>query len=207
MKIILQALQALTILDAKKAHRLGWRSMLYLLEARAMRLRHRVTPDTPIERARLAFTIRHDDDDVKSCLDNPVGGISQPIRSPRYEPYQPSGRARDRERDRPRDQDARPRTNNASSGYMVPARFRTLEGVCFEWCKSGMPDVDANNPCPGVLGGRSKCDWDHAIPSGTSSTLLNEFQDWCKARTPRSGRSATGAQRRARKRGGGNSDE
>ena len=57
MRIILQALQALTIIDAKKAYRLGWRSMLYLLEARAMRLRHKSDPDSPLERARLAFTI------------------------------------------------------------------------------------------------------------------------------------------------------
>ena len=56
MRIILQALQALTIIDAKKAYRLGWRSMLYLLEARAMRLRHKSDPDSPLERARLAFT-------------------------------------------------------------------------------------------------------------------------------------------------------
>ena len=81
MRIILQALQALTILDAKKAHHLGWRSMLYLLEAWAMRLRHKVHPDSPVERARLAFTIRPDDEDVKSCLDNPVGGPPQPIRT------------------------------------------------------------------------------------------------------------------------------
>ena len=90
--------------------------MLYLLEARAMRLRHRVTPDTPAERFRLAFTIRHDDDDVKSCLDNPVGGNPQPLRSPRYEPYQPSGRGRERERDRVTDEDVRPRNNSAPSG-------------------------------------------------------------------------------------------
>ena len=72
MRIILQALQTLTILDAKKAHRLGWRSMLYLLEARAMRMRHKVHPDSPAERARVAFTIRPDDEEVKSCLENPV---------------------------------------------------------------------------------------------------------------------------------------
>ena len=52
--------------------------MLYLLEARAMRMR----------RARLAFTIRSDDEDVKSCLDNPVQAPPQAARpSTRYKPY------------------------------------------------------------------------------------------------------------------------
>ena len=172
-----------------------------------MRLRHRATPDTPAERARLAFTISSDDADVKSCLDIPVGGPPQPPRTSRYEPYlPPGGRGRDRERVS-RDNDVRPRAANVSSGNMVPTRFRSLEGVCFEWCKGGMPEVDSANPCPGVQGGRARCDWDHVIPSGTSSSLLNEFQDWCKARVPRSGRSATGAQRRARKRGSAGGDE
>ena len=208
MRIILQALQALTILDARKAHRLGWRSMLYLLEARAMRLRHKVHPDSPAERARLAFSIRADDEDVKSCLDNPVTGPPPPPRATatRYEPYQSAGRGRDRERERERERDSRQRNNPPQSGYMVPSRFRTLEGVCFEWCKADMPAVDANNPCPGITGNRTRCDWDHAIPGGTASTLLNEFQDWCKARTPRP-KPATGAQRRSRRRGAGAGDD
>jgi stalled ribosome rescue protein Dom34 len=44
---------------------------------------------------------------------------------------------------------------------------------------------------------------------GTHEVLLtgpglarNEFQDWCKSRTPRSSKPASGAQRRSRRRGG-----
>jgi hypothetical protein len=207
MQIVYLALQQLAILDAKKGNRLGWRSMLYLLEARAMRMRHKVAPDSPAERAKRAFTFRADDEDVKSCLDIPVQGPQQPMRPSRYEPYQPAGRGRERERERERE--PRSRITPAPPGGMVPSRFRTLEGVCFEWCKAGMPEVNATNLCPGITGnsGRSRCDWDHAIPSGTATALLNEFQEWCRTRTPRSSKPASGAQRRSRRRGAGAGDD
>ena len=58
MKIIISAMQSLAIIDAHKGYRLEWRSMMYIMEARAMQLRHRASPDSPMQRANLAFTIR-----------------------------------------------------------------------------------------------------------------------------------------------------
>ena len=78
-----------------------------------MRLRHKVHPASPAELARLAFTIRPDDEDVKSCLDNPVGVPPQLLSRPstRYEPYQSAERGCDRERECELDLKSRQRNN------------------------------------------------------------------------------------------------
>jgi hypothetical protein len=169
--------------------------MLYIMESRAMQLRHCATPDSPANRAKQAFTMRMDDDDIRSCLDNPVGGGSHSTSRapPRYEPYAASHRAR---------ADSRQNLKNNPHASMVPARFRELENVCFEWCKAGMPEFDGTNRCPRIAAGSAKCDWDHVIPNGVSQQLVGEFQEWCQRRNPRAVPRPTGAQRRARKRVG-----
>ena len=88
MKILLSALQTLTLINTRRGGKLGWRSILYILEARAMRLRHRASPDTPTKRAEAAFTIRIDDSDVKNMLDNPIRDAARRTDEVfRYEPY------------------------------------------------------------------------------------------------------------------------
>ena len=195
MGVIMSAIQSLAIIDARKGYRLGWKSMLYILEARAMQLRHPASPDTPTNRANAAFTIRMDDDDVKLCLDTAVLGSSQstPRAASRYDPYAPAPRAR-----------PDPRTSLRSNppGLMVPPQFRPLENVCFEWCKAGMPQLDGTNRCPRIMAGAAKCDWDHVVPTNTPQQLVGEFIEWCQRRNPRSAMRPTGAQRRFRKRGG-----
>ena len=194
MGAIMSVIQSLAIIDARKGYRLGWKSMLYILEARAMQLRHAASPDSPANRAKAAFTIR-DDDDVKLCLDNPVGGSSHsaPRASARYEPYASAPRAR---------LDARPSSRARPPGSMVPPHFRSLENVCFEWCKAGMSQLDGANRCPRIMAGQPKCDWDHKILPGTPSTLLVNSRSgvdaatrdrWCAPQVPK---------RRARKRVG-----
>ena len=85
---------------------------------------------------------------------------------------------------------------------MVPPKFATLENVCFEWCKAGIPHLDGSNRCPRIMAGAVKCDWDHVIPSGTPDQLVGDFIEWCQRRNPRPTARPTGAQRRARKRVG-----
>ena len=195
MGVIMGAIQSLAIIDARKGYRLGWRSMLYILEARAMQLRHPVSPDSPANRAKAAFTIRKDDDDVRLCLDNPIGSSSQPSprATSRYEPYAPAIRPRPAQR---------PNLRTNPPGLMVPPKFATLENVCFEWCKAGIPHLDGSNRCPRIMAGAAKCDWDHVIPSGTPDQLVGDFIEWCQRRNPRPTSRPTGAQRRARKRVG-----
>ena len=194
MAVIMSAIQSLAIIDARKGYRLGWKSMLYILEARAMQLRHPASPDTPTGRANAAFTIRMDDDDVKLCLDMAAMGPSHstPRTAPRYDPYPSAPRAR---------HDPRPSLRANPPGLMVPPQFRMLENVCFEWCKAGLPQLDGNR-CPRIVAGATKCDWDHVVPANAPQHLIREFIEWCQNRNPRTAMRPTGAQRRTRKRGG-----
>ena len=193
MAVIWTGMQALAILDARKGHRLGWRSMMYIMEARAMRLRHKATPDSPAQRANLASTIHADDDDVKQCLDIPVNHtVTHTARAPRLEPYHSSTpRARS-------DARARPPTNAHIS--VVPPRLRELENVCYEWAKAGMNAIDGSHQCPRVLAGAATCNWEHAIPHGTPPYIAHDFKDWCQQRGTKATARPTGAQRRSRKR-------
>jgi hypothetical protein len=193
MRIIWSAMQSLVILDARKGHRLGWRNMMYIMEARAMQLRYKASPDTPTQRATLAFTISAEDDDVKLCLDNPVNTApTQTARTPRFDPHHgPTPRARG-------DARARPTTNAHIS--IVPPRLRELENVCYEWAKAGMNPIDCSHQCPRVLAGAATCNWEHAIPHGTPQYIAHDFKDWCQLRGTKATARPTGAQRRSRKR-------
>ena len=133
-----------------------------------------------------------DDDDVKLYLDNPVGCSSYSTNhtAARYESYAPTPRARS---------DAR---SSLRSNPMVPPQFRSLENVCFEWCKAGLPHLDGTNRCPRIMAGQAQCDWDHVIVANTPQHLIGKFQEWCQRRNPRPVMRPTGAQSRARKRVG-----
>ena len=195
MSIIMSALQSLALIDARKGYRLGWRSMMYIMEARAMQLRHKTTPDSPMQRAKEAFTISADDDDVKLCLDNPVGNTaSYTARSSRSEPYHaPTPRPRSDARARP--------TSNAPIS-IVPPRLRELENVCYEWAKAGYPAIDGSHQCPRVVAGNAAtCTWEHVLPHTAPTYIIHDFKDWCQLRRPKSAARPTGAARRSRKRG------
>ena len=48
-----------------------------------------------------------------------------------------------------------------------------------------MPHVSDGTQCPAAKDRGGKCSWEHDIPSGTSSRLLNDFQNWYKSRGSR----------------------
>ena len=142
-----------------------------IMEARAMQLRHKASPDSPMQRAKIAFTIHADDDDVKLCLNNPVGHTTtQTARTTRFEPYHSST-------PRPRsDARARPAANAHIS--VVPPRLRELENVCYEWTKAGYPAMDGSHQCPRPIAtGNTRYH--------TAQYIIHDFKDWCQLRGPK----------------------
>jgi hypothetical protein len=136
MKVIAEAHRALTVIDVKRHGRLGWPSIMHVLEARAMRLRSPApikvyNVDSPSARAAHAFTVKSDDRDVKQACDVPIlGPVSVRVRDERP----------DREQ-RPKRHQPQP-APSASSSSGVPSRFAALENVCYEWAAAGTPDVE-----------------------------------------------------------------
>ena len=194
MRIITEAHRALTVLVVKRYGKLGWPSILHLLEARAMRLRAqapaRVHPqDNPTARATYAFTIKPDDRDVKQVCDVPIlAPMTIKVREERP----------DREQ-RPKKQQQAPPAP-PSTGGMVPDRFMALENVCFEWMAAECPEVTPGTPCPSNAG--PNCQWDHHLDSSVSRGVVDGFAEWCKRRTHHQSGSSTSYHRRAARRRG-----
>ena len=223
---IMEAFRALTVLDIKRNGKLGWASILHVLEARAMTLRSPPTADfgddNPTNRALCAFSIRPDDRDVKAVCDVPILAPYQPARgradaNDRYVPYTISVTDRKATTDgavrrrNPSSMGSRSSSGSAPSfvGNGVPERFRRLEGTCYEWVTAGQPQVNQRHPCPSSAGHR--CSWDHFFDNSASNAEIDAFIEWCqrRARAISSGNAGTssspsttsGAAHRRRKQG------
>ena len=194
MRVIVEAHRALTILDVKRHGKLGWPSILHVLEARAMRLRSpppaSIYPvDSPTARATYAFTVKPDDRDVRQVCEVPIlAPVAARVREERP----------DREQRPKRHQ---PPTAPAPSPSGVPARFLPLENVCYEWAAAGTPDIGPGVPCPSNAG--AHCQWEHRVDPNIPDALFAEFAVWCRKRTPHhSGHASDGYARRSAKRRG-----
>ena len=210
MSQIMEAFRSLTVLDIKRNGKLGWASILHVLEARAMTLRSPPTAefgdDTPANRALCAFTIRPDDRDVKAVCDVPILAPYQPARSraeqaERYVPYTVNVTDRNaapsnvRQRRNPSSMGSRSSVSSGPRYDGVPERFRRLEGTCYEWVAAGQPSVNQRHPCPSSSGHR--CTWDHFFDNSVSNADIDAFTDWCqsRARAIRAGHAASNANR------------
>ena len=183
MQGIVEAHRALTVIDIKRHGRLGWPSILHLLEARAMRLRSSppqaiAREDTPKARVKYAFTIRADDRDVKATCDVPIPG---PIQVRVRDDHRS-----DRNRDDRNEREQRP-AKRAHSGPapgtgwgFVPMRYMTMENLCFEWMAAGQPEISQNHPCPSNAG--HQCPWEHFVDPATPQSDIVGFTEWCRRR-------------------------
>ena len=193
MKLIVEAHRALTLIDVKRNGKMGWPSIMHLLEARAMRLRSpppaRLGSDSCHNRAVHAFTVKPDDRDVKQVCDVPIiAPITVRVREERP----------DREQ-RPKRHQPTAAPTPAATG--VPARFLALENVCYEWTAAGMPEIAPGAPCPSNAG--SHCQWEHRVDPSVPDALFADFTAWCRKRTSHhSGASSAAYAHRAAKRRG-----